>query len=378
MSEYQRYEFMTRDRPLTRAELEAVNDLSSHIDASSTHAIVEYHWSGFKHDPIKVLHQFFDGFLYWANWGAPELALRFPHGVLPAELLEGYDLEEFVTFTQHPNYDILDMHFGELEAPDAWVDYELGSLIALREELMAGDLRALYITWLASQCLFGSEDQEEEEEITTVPPVPPAFGALTAAEQALADLWQVPQELLVAAARHSSAAPSAPDDQFDAWVELLAPERRKEYLVRLARNEPGLGRMLVKELRELGQGQTSSPSAPGERVPFARLFTESQEIRAAWAREQGERKERARTLHLQAVHEHQDEYWQRVELAVTRASGAGYDEATAVLCELREVAEHWNERDAFEARFGAWVRPHLRRPAFVKRLHDHRFILPEA
>ncbi len=37
MSEYQRYEFMTSDRPLTRKELDAVNNLSSHIEASSTH-----------------------------------------------------------------------------------------------------------------------------------------------------------------------------------------------------------------------------------------------------------------------------------------------------------------------------------------------------
>ncbi len=36
MSEYQRYEFMTRDRPLTQEELEAVNAMSSHIQASST------------------------------------------------------------------------------------------------------------------------------------------------------------------------------------------------------------------------------------------------------------------------------------------------------------------------------------------------------
>jgi hypothetical protein len=42
MSEYQRYEWMTSDRPLTRAQLDAVNALSSHIDVSSTHALVEY------------------------------------------------------------------------------------------------------------------------------------------------------------------------------------------------------------------------------------------------------------------------------------------------------------------------------------------------
>src|SRR5215475_12281964 len=61
MSEYQRYEFMTSDRPLTRAQLEAANTLSSHIEASSTHALIEYHWSGFKHDPIPFPASLFTG-----------------------------------------------------------------------------------------------------------------------------------------------------------------------------------------------------------------------------------------------------------------------------------------------------------------------------
>src|ERR1700737_2966450 len=98
MSEYQRYEFMTIDRPLTRAQLDAVNALSSHIEASSTHALIEYHWGDFKHNPIKVLHTFFDGFLYWANWGSPQLAFRFPHSILPVDLIGGYDFDAFVTF----------------------------------------------------------------------------------------------------------------------------------------------------------------------------------------------------------------------------------------------------------------------------------------
>ena len=32
----------------------------------------------------------------------------------------------------------------------------------------------------------------------------------------------------------------------------------------------------------------------------------------------------------------------------------------------------------FQEYFHAWVRPHLRRPALVKRLQSHRFVLPEA
>ena len=378
MSEYQRYEFMTRDRPLTRAELEAVNALSSHIEASSTHAIIEYHWGDFKHDPLAVLHKYFDGFLYWANWGAPKLALRFPQGILPADLLDDYDLEEFVTLTRHPDYDILDLHFGELEGPDEWVDYELGSLIAIRDELMEGDLRALYITWLAGMRMLGSYDEEEDNDIIRVPAVPPALRTLTAAQQALAELWQVPQELLVAAARHSSAARPSPVDDVVAWVELLPQARRTEYLVRLAQNEPGLSCRLVKELRALGRGNTSAASPPGEHVTYAMLLAESKAIKAAWEREQREQEELARQRHMQHIHEHQDKYWQRVELAVTRASGTGYDEAARVLSELREVADHFQQTQQFQTRFRTWVLPHLRRPAFVKRLQERQFPLPEA
>lgn len=378
MSEYQRYEFMTRDRPLTRAELEAVNALSSHIDASSTHALIEYHWGDFKHNPLAVLHQYFDGYLYWANWGAPELALRFPHGIVPADLLDDYDLEEFVTFTRHPDYDILDLHFGGLEGPDEWGDYELGALIVIRDELMEGDLRALYITWLAGMRMLGSYDEEEDNDIIRVPAVPPALGTLTAAQQALAELWQMPQELLVAAARHSSAARPSDVDDVVAWVELLPQARRTEYLVRLAQNEPGLSRRLVKELRALCQGNTSATSQPGEHVTYATLLVESTAIKAAWEREQRKQEELARQRQIQHIHEHQDEYWQRVERAVIRASGTGYDEAARVLSELREVADHFQETHQFQTRFRTWVRPHLRRPAFVKRLQERQFPLPEA
>lgn len=376
MSEYQRYEFMASDRPLTRAQLDAVNALSSHIEASSTHALIEYQWGDFKHDPIKVLHTFFDGFLYWANWGSPKLALRFPHGILPDELIDGYELDEFVTFTRHPDYDILDIHFGGMEGPDEWIDYELGSLISIRDELMDGDLRALYIVWLASQRMMGSYDEEEDDEIS-VPPVPPAFSKLTAAQQALAELLQVPPELLAAAAQHSKATAPSTDDDVTAWIKLLPPDRCSDYLIRLAHNEPGLSRLLVKELRELNPGKASPTFPGGERVPYATLFAESRTIKAQQEREESERQQAAHQRHLQNIHDHQDTYWHQVDQAVTRGSGAGYDEAVRVLIELRETASQFQGSQEFQERFSVWVQPHLRRPAFVKRLQDRTFPLPE-
>jgi hypothetical protein len=383
MSEYQRYEFMTIERPLTREQLDAVNRLSSHIEASSTHALIEYHWGDFKHDPIDVLKKFFDAFLYWANWGSPQLAFRFPHGILPADLIEGYDLDDFVTFTQHQDYDILDMQFGEMEAPDEWIDYELGSLIAIRDELMEGDVRALYIVWLAGQSMMGGYDEDEDEggeedyEIS-VPAVPPAFGTLTAAQQALAELFRVHDEVLVAAGRHSKGAVASINDDFAAWVRLLPPDRQIDYLVRLAHSEPGLSRLLVRELRELGQDRTEAKPSTGERVPYATLLAESRDIKAELEREKREQERAARLRHLQEIHDHQDTYWRQIDMAVVRGTGTGYDEALRLLIELRDAADQFQETQEFQDRFRAWVGPHLRRPAFVKRLQSRKFTLPEA
>lgn len=51
VSEYQYYEWQTVDRLLTEAELEAVRDMSTHIEVSSSRAVVTYAYGSFKHDP---------------------------------------------------------------------------------------------------------------------------------------------------------------------------------------------------------------------------------------------------------------------------------------------------------------------------------------
>ena len=80
MSEYQYYEWQTMDRALTATEQAEVNKLSSHIDVTSTRAVVTYNWGDFKHDPMQVLARTFDAFLYYANWGCQRLAFRSPRG----------------------------------------------------------------------------------------------------------------------------------------------------------------------------------------------------------------------------------------------------------------------------------------------------------
>jgi hypothetical protein len=231
--------------------------------------------------------------------------------------------------------------------------------------------------------MMGGYDEDEDEggeedyEIS-VPAVPPAFGTLTAAQQALAELFRVHDEVLVAAGRHSKGAVASINDDFAAWVRLLPPDRQTDYLVRLARNEPGLSRLLVRELRELGQDRTGARPSTGERVSYATLLTESRDIKAQLEREKREQERAARLRHLQDIHNHQDTYWRQADKAAERGTGTGYDEAVQLLIELRDAADQFNETQEFQDRFQAWVRPHLRRPALVKRLQNHKFTLPEA
>jgi hypothetical protein len=313
---------------------------------------------------------------------------------LPGNLLDGYDLEDFAKLTRYKDYDILNIEFGEIEGPDTWIEYDLGSLIPIRDELMEGDLRALYIVWLAAQNMIGDYDDDEEDEDEEyedgdeeeeyeidVPSVPPGFGALTGAQKELAALLQVPEEMLVAAARHSSAGkvPVATNEEdIAAWVKLLPPERGNEYLVRLARNEPGLSRLFLRELRERSQDRTSATSPAGERVASATLLAESAAVKAQMEREMREQEEAARRRHLQDIDEHKDTYWRQVDMAAVRGTGTGYDEAVRILVELRDAANYFKENQAFEARFRVWVQSHLRRPAFLKRLQARNFTIPEA
>lgn len=82
MSEYQYYEWQTLERPLTAAEQKAVNGLSSHIDVTSSQAVVTYEWGYFKHAPINVVAKYFDAHLYNASRLSAWMAENLPEGLM--------------------------------------------------------------------------------------------------------------------------------------------------------------------------------------------------------------------------------------------------------------------------------------------------------
>jgi hypothetical protein len=115
VSEYQYYEWQTVDRSLTEAEQEAVHNLSSHIEVSSSRAVVTYAYGSFKHDPRHVLARFFDAHLYLANWGSRRLMFRFPSELVSRDMIEPHCVQDRITFRTVNAFDVLDMDLSEEE-----------------------------------------------------------------------------------------------------------------------------------------------------------------------------------------------------------------------------------------------------------------------
>jgi hypothetical protein len=84
VSEYQYYEFRALDKRLT-PEQQRLRSLSSRAEISATRFTNEYSYGDFRGDPGRLLEEYFDAYLYAANWGTRELAFRLPRTLLDAE-----------------------------------------------------------------------------------------------------------------------------------------------------------------------------------------------------------------------------------------------------------------------------------------------------
>jgi hypothetical protein len=69
VSEYQYYEFLALDKPLTDKQRAELRKLSSRAEITATRFVNEYHYGDFRGSPEKLMERYFDAFLYLANWG---------------------------------------------------------------------------------------------------------------------------------------------------------------------------------------------------------------------------------------------------------------------------------------------------------------------
>jgi hypothetical protein len=166
VSEYQYYEFRALDRRLTAEQQQRLRSLSSRAGISATRFTNEYSYGDFRGDPGRLLEEYFDAYLYAANWGTRELAFRLPRALLDAETARRYcDEEHRAWVTQTAEHVIVRFRWDDDEGDD-WIDGEglLDPLLEARSELAAGDLRLLYLGWLLRIQLGGLDEDYADED----------------------------------------------------------------------------------------------------------------------------------------------------------------------------------------------------------------------
>jgi hypothetical protein len=371
MSEYQYYEWQTIDRPLSAREQVDVNGLSSHMDTvTSTQAIVTYSWSDFKHDPKQVLLRYFDAFLYDSNFGVRELMFRLPRDLVDMDLFQPYLFEDWITLEDHGKYYILHIETNAEADFFEWIESEgiLGQLIPLREQLLQGDTRMLYLAWLKMVTMNDPEEWEDEME----PPLPAGLKKLNASLQKFADFFEIDPHLISAAAQASEKAESKAGPDLESALAKLTREESHAHLLRILRGEPGAVLSLKKQLAELNG--TGRPSYAMSTRTVGELFSLAKKSEKEAKRKAGEEAERKRIQHLEKLALEEETTWKNVENLLSQKRGAAYDDATQLLVDLRAMAEYKQRKDSFTKHFKAILEKYGKSAALTDRFRHAKLI----
>lgn len=365
MSEYQYYEFAAVDRPLDPDELAAVRSLSTRADITPSSFVNEYHWGDFRGDPQVLVEEYYDAFLHLANWGTRWLMLRFPAALLDISVAQSYCAGDAVTAWSAGEHVIVSVTSEDEEGDDVDWDAQgvLASILPVRAEVLAGDLRALYLMWLAGvgPGLF--------EEDAVEPPVPAGLATLTGSQTALARFLRVDGDLLAVAAAASAPAQVAVGPDIEGWVAGLASVERDALLVGLLRGaDPHLR---VTTLRRIGTPTVDDTP----RRTAGHLLDAATDRREGREREERERHEREaaesarlaaekRRAHLDALAAEGERAWERVATRIAEKRPVAYDIAVALLLDLQEVT---GEAE-FDRRIEGLKVEYRRRPGLLDRM----------
>lgn len=227
MSEIQYYEFLAAERPLSRAQQAEIREFAKGATITATEFSVEYDDQELGVDPAYLMLHYYDAHLYNANFGSRRLMLKLSRTSLVPHTAEQYRVHDRVIVGTAGEHVILDLISEDMEE-ETDDEHFLEDIAGVRGEIAAGDLRPLYLAWLAA---YGEWEREEsafddEDEDVVEPPVPAGLDKLTQAQQALASFLRLDGDLL------TTASQAPPDDPaaLEASIKGL-PDAEKDRLL---------------------------------------------------------------------------------------------------------------------------------------------------
>jgi len=375
MSEYQYYEFLAVDKPLTQDEMSELRALSTRADITPSSFTNVYHWGNFKGDPYELVKKYFDAFVYVANWGTRRFMFRLPKGAVDINALAAYRTEETVNIRAAPEQVIVDIWYDEEPGGD-WVEGTgwMAALAPLRQAVLRGDWRCMYLGWLRGVGRGLVPDEETE------PPVPDGLADLSGPLSALAEFIEVDEDLLTVAAEASAPLPDVKDDSADLseWVCALRPDEKDDLLAAFVRDDrPGLRWELLRRFRRDRGACEAMTKAPGrtagqllaraEVKREARLEAERRQQAAEKARRERLKAE-ARQRYLDGLVGRESLVWDKTEQLIKTTQPGKYDQAVTLLADLRDLADQQGTKDEFATQLFALREQHHRKHSLIRRL----------
>ena len=385
MSEFQYYEWLALDRPLTKAEQIEVDKLSSHIEVSATRAQVDYSWGEFKHNATEVLATYFDAHIYMANWGARELLFRFPIGAVDREQLLLYCTGEEVDLRQINGYDVLSITLGQDGEEDweGWIESEgiLSSLIPLRTAIMQGDYRSVYLAWLyvATQITEEFEpyddDEYEEEDGNEVleRPVPAGLKELDSALEELVGFLRLDSYTLAAAAENSAPLKADKPINYGALLQQLSLSECQQWLEKVVTNQPGAAALLRKHLMRFSRSSEKIENQQKLR-PITALIERAQELEEEETRHEKEEAKRIHDKKMMELAPRKATMWATVEKLLVESKPSHYNEATTIMDQLEQLAAFQGDSAEFLRRVRTLATRYERRWALLERWGKKKWI----
>jgi hypothetical protein len=375
MSEYQYFEFAAIDRPLTDGEMAALRAVSTRAVITPSGFVNHYEWGGLKADPLDWMRRYFDAFVYLADWAHCRFALRLPRDMFGKAELKPFGVKQSLTIDASEDHWILDWSLEGSDNYDRFAEDDgrgwMGRLVPLRDELIRGDQRSLYLGWLAGAA------KGEVPETTLEPTVPAGLSQLSAAQNALAAFLEIDADIIAAAAIGSADASDRPES-VDVWLQSLSPDELRSMLKSIVRaDRPNPQREVASRYRAWHRQHAPQAAPEARRRGVAELRSlavpagEERRRRDALAREQQAAARRTqRDAQLRLLMSDVDKRWLALHQQAERGSASAYEQAVRALSDLAEAYAIVSDRKTFDRELRRFLVRHAKRGALLRRLTE--------
>ena len=252
MSEYQYYWFEAIDKPLTPEQQKSLRAISTRAEIDSRRFVNEYHYGDFKGKPLEMMKKYFDAHIHYACWVTNVLMFKVPAKCVDLKLVKQYCTKNTFKIVESEKDLIFCFDIWVEEGEGWWEENpEVKQMITLRDDILSGDYRSLYLAWFAR--IHDGNYKEGDDSIS--PPVSAGLAKLTGPLKIFAEFMFLNDADLKEAAKLSSTDIPKPPSvrEMKDWVAALPEKTKNEMLLAIlggSETSQTVQRTLLNHFRE--------------------------------------------------------------------------------------------------------------------------------